>query len=405
MLQISKRGIEMPASPIRKLVPFAEAAKKRGTKVYHLNIGQPDILTPPAALQKVKDTDIRILAYSPSSGHTQYREKLPQYYRKYGISVTPDDLLITNGASEGVYFTMLACLDRGQTVLATEPLYANYVGFAEMADVEIKPVTTLIENGFALPSIDDFAQALTPEVKAILLCNPNNPTGAVYPEKMLRELAELALERDVYLMIDEVYREFCYEETPFFSALNLPGMDQHVVVFDSVSKRYSACGARVGAIVTRNHALLTTINKYAEVRLSPPTYGQILAEALLDTEESYFVQVNAEYKRRRDVLFQRLNNMEGVTCYQPDGAFYVFAQLPIDHCEKFCRWLLEEFTLDNQTVMLAPGNGFYATPGKGLQEVRFAYVLNENDLNAAMDCLESALKVYATTVMAVAQVS
>ena len=391
---ISTRGIHAHTSPIRKLSPFADAAKKAGKKVYHLNIGQPDILTPPAAMQRVRETDIQILAYSPSSGHPQYRNKLPNYYQKYGISILPEDILITNGASEGVYFAFLACLDRGQTVLATEPLYANYVGFAEMADVQIKPITTVIDTGFALPSIADFARAITPDVKAILLCNPNNPTGAVYPEKMLRELAELAIERDIYLMVDEVYREFCYGDTPFFSVLNIEGLAEHVIVIDSISKRYSACGARIGAIVTRNKSVLHTINKYAEMRLSPPTYGQLLAEALLDTDESYFQTVKEEYQKRRDVLYQRLSSMKGVKCYCPDGAFYVFAQLPIDHCEQFCRWLLEDFSLDNQTVMLAPGNGFYASPDAGLQEVRFAYVLNVHDLNAAMDCLEKALEEY-----------
>lgn len=394
MPSISTRGNNAHTSPIRKLSPFADAAKKAGKKVYHLNIGQPDILTPAHAIQRVRETDIHILAYSPSNGHSPYRQKLPNYYQKYGIQVVPDDILVTNGASEGIYFAMLACLDRGQTVLATEPLYANYVGFAEMADVQIKPVTTYLSDAFALPSVEDFARAITPDVKAILLCNPNNPTGAVYSEKMLRELAELALERDIYLMIDEVYREFCYGDTPFFSALNLPGMDQHVVVFDSISKRYSACGARVGAVVTRNRDILTTINKYAETRLSPPTYGQLLAEALIETEDAYFTAVKEEYQHRRDVLYRRLSQMEGVRCYCPDGAFYVFAELPIDHCERFCRWLLEDFSLDNQTVMLAPGNGFYASPDKGLREVRFAYVLNTNDLNAAMDCLEAALTAY-----------
>jgi aspartate aminotransferase len=400
--QVSQRGENAHTSPIRKLSPYADAAKNAGKKVYHLNIGQPDIKTPAAALRQVQATDIDILAYSPSAGHASYRQKLPVYYQKYGIDIQPDDILVTNGASEGIYFTLLACLDRGQSVLATEPLYANYVGFAEMADVRIKPVTTVIENGFALPSIEDFERALTPDVKAILLCNPNNPTGAVYPEKMLRELAELALQLDVFLMIDEVYREFCYGDTPFFSALQLPDLHEHVVVFDSVSKRYSACGARVGAIITRNRSLLNNINKFAEVRLSPPSFGQILAEALLDTPDHYFETVKSEYQQRRDVLYSRLSQMEGVICYRPDGAFYVLAKLPIDHCERFCRWLLEDFSLNNSTVMLAPGNGFYASPELGKQEVRFAYVLNINDLHAAMDCLEAALQVYRLEIMPVA---
>lgn len=394
MPHISQRGSNAHTSPIRKLSPYADAAKKAGKKVYHLNIGQPDIITPPAALQRVREMDIQVLAYSPSAGIPSYRNKLPQYYQRYGISVTPEDIMVTNGASEAVYFTLLACMDRGETILAPEPMYANYVGFAEIAGVQIKPITSSIEDGFALPAITDFTKAITPDVKAIMLCNPNNPTGAVYPEKMLRELAELAIEKDIYLLVDEVYREFCYGETPFFSALSLPGMDQHVVVFDSISKRYSACGARVGAIVSRNHDLLATVNKYAETRLSPPSYGQMLAEALLDTEESYFTMVKAAYQRRRDLLFRRLSAMPGVTCYLPDGAFYVFAKLPIDDCDRFCQWLLEDFSLNHQTVMLAPGKGFYATPGLGEQEVRFAYVLNEADLNKAMDCLAAALVSY-----------
>lgn len=394
MTTISKRGAHAHTSPIRKLSPYADAAKKAGKKIFHLNIGQPDIPTPPAALQRVRATDVRVLEYSPSNGFASYLNKLPRYYRRNGIEIRPEDILVTSGASEGIYFALLACLDRGESVLAPEPMYANYVGFAEMADVLIKPVTCNIKSGFALPSIADFARAVTPDVKAILLCNPNNPTGAVYPEKMLRALAELAIERDIYLFIDEVYREFCYGETPFFSALNLSGAEKHVVVFDSISKRYSACGARIGAVLSRNHEVLATILKYAETRLSPPSYGQMLAEALIDTDDQYFETVKAEYRRRRDLLYRRLNAMPGVECYLPDGAFYVFARLPIDDCERFCQWLLEDFSHDNRTVMLAPGNGFYATPGLGKQEVRFAYVLNEHDLNEAMDCLEIALQEY-----------
>lgn len=388
---ISQRGEEAHLSPIRKLSPYADAAKRAGKKVYHLNIGQPDILTPAAALETVRQTPIDVLAYSPSNGNASYRAKLPAYYQRYGIELTPDQILVTNGASEAVYFTLLACMDRGQTLLAPEPMYANYVGFAEMADVQMKAITSYIETGFALPDLEAFRRAITPDVKAIMLCNPNNPTGAVYPESMLRELAQLVLEHDLYLIVDEVYREFCYGETPFFSALNLPELEQHVIIIDSISKRYSACGARVGAVVSRNAALLTTIMKYAEVRLSPPSYGQMLAEALIETDTAYFSAVKAEYQRRRDVLVTRLQAMPGVTCYCPDGAFYVFAKLPIDNCDRFCQWLLESFSHNNATVMLAPGSGFYATPGAGEQEVRLAYVLNETDLHAAMDCLEKAL--------------
>lgn len=394
MPPISKRGQNAYASPIRKLTPFADQAKKAGKTVLHLNIGQPDIATPPAALQKVRETPIKTLAYSPSAGIRSYRERLPDYYRQFGIQLSPDDFVVTTGASEGIFFAMLACLDPGDAVLSPEPLYANYIGFAEMAGIRLKPIPTRIEDGFALPEVADFQRAITPDVKAILLCNPNNPTGVVYPEKMLRQLAELAAERDIFLWSDEVYREFCYGDTPFFSALELPGMEQNVVVFDSVSKRYSACGARVGAVVSRNHEVLNTLLRYAETRLSPPSFGQMLGEAMLETDAAYFETVKNEYQRRRDLLFTRLRQMPGVTCYRPDGAFYVFAKLPVDSGDRFCRWLLEEFSLDNQTVMLAPGSGFYATPGAGRQEVRIAYVLNLADLDRAMDCLERALEVY-----------
>lgn len=395
MPNISERGLTAHSSPIRKLAASAENAKKAGKKVYHLNIGQPDIHTPKVALDAVRNAQIDILAYSPSNGNASYREKLPAYYRRFGIDIHPDEILVTSGASEGVLFTLLACLNPGESLLSPEPLYANYLGFAGMADVQVKPITTRIETGFALPDIAAFHAAITPDVKAIVLCNPNNPTGALYPESTFRALAELVLEYDLYLIVDEVYREFCYsEDAQFFSALNLPGMEEHVVVLDSVSKRYSACGARIGAIITRNENLRTTIRKYAETRLSPPTFGQIFAEATLQTEDSYFETVTKEYRRRRDLLFQRLQAMPGVTCYRPEGAFYVFAELPIDDADRFCRWLLEDFSYRNQTLMLAPGAGFYATPGMGQREVRIAYVLNTTDLKAAMDCLEQALLEY-----------
>lgn len=400
MPSISQRGETAHSSPIRKLAAAAESAKKAGKKVYHLNIGQPDILTPRAGLDAVRNIDLDILAYSPSNGNASLREKMPAYYRKFGIDLHPDEILITSGASEGILFTLLACLDAGDAVLSPEPLYANYLGFAGMAGVQVKPITTTIDTGFALPDIAAFQAALTPDVKAIMLCNPNNPTGAFYPERTLRALAELVLDRDLYLIVDEVYREFCYrDDVAFFSALNLPGLEQHVVVLDSVSKRYSACGARIGAIITRNAALRTAIQKYAETRLSPPTFGQIFAEATLQTEDSYFQTVTAEYRRRRDLLFSRLEAMPGVRCYQPEGAFYVFAALPIDDADRFCRWLLEDFSYENQTLMLAPGSGFYATPGLGQREVRFAYVLNTTDLGQAMNCLERALETYAAAVM------
>ncbi len=394
MPSISQRNTAAHSSPIRKLTPFADQAKKVGKKVWHLNIGQPDILSPENALQAVRDNTLPILAYSPSAGIATYRNKLPAYYRKFGISITPDDILVTTGASEALFFTFLACLDAGQAVLTPEPFYANYLGFADMAGVRIRPIPTRIDTGFALPAVEEFHEALGPDVKAILLCNPNNPTGTLYPEPMLRALAEMALARDLFLVVDEVYREFCYSDTPFFSALNLPGLESHVVVIDSVSKRFSACGARVGAVVSRNHVLLAALHKYAETRLSPPTYGQLFAEATLDTPDVYFTTVKAEYQRRRDLLVRRLQAIPGVVCYRPEGAFYVFAQLPIDDADRFCQWLLEVFSYENQTVMLAPGAGFYATPGRGRQEVRIAYVLNCDDLNRAMDCLEQALLAY-----------
>jgi aspartate aminotransferase len=399
MPKISHRGETAHSSPIRKLAAAAEQAKQSGKKVYHLNIGQPDILTPPAALEALRNTRLEVLAYSPSAGYASLREKVPAYYHKFGIEVGAEDVLITSGASEGILFTLLACLNPGEAVLSPEPMYANYLGFAGMADVRVKPLTTRIETGFALPGIADFRAAITPDVKAILLCNPNNPTGAFYPEATLRALAEIVLERDLYLIVDEVYREFCYrDDAAFFSALNLPGLAEHVVVLDSVSKRYSACGARIGAIVTRNATLRHTIQKYAETRLSPPTFGQIFAEAALQTEDAYFEAVTTEYRQRRDLLYRRLQAMPGVTCYCPEGAFYVFAELPVDDADRFCRWLLDDFSWENQTLMLAPGSGFYATEGMGKRQVRFAYVLNTIDLDRAMDCLEHALRQYAPLV-------
>lgn len=394
MPKLSDRTATAHSSPIRKLTPYAEQAKKAGKKVWHLNIGQPDIPTPENALQAVRDHRMTILSYSPSAGTASYRQKLPAYYRKFGISVQPDDILVTGGASEAILFSFLACLDPGQSVLSPEPMYANYIGFAGMAGVRIKPLPTRIDTGFALPPADDFRRALTPDVKAILLCNPNNPTGALYPEAMLRALGEIVLERDLFLLVDEVYREFCYGGAAFFSALNLPGLENHVVVLDSISKRFSACGARIGAVVTRNRTLLAAINKYAETRLSPPSFGQIFAEAALDTPGQYFETVRAEYQHRRDLLYSRLQAIPELRCYQPDGAFYVFAQLPVDDADRFCQWLLEDFSHNNETVMLAPGSGFYATPGQGRQEVRIAYVLNSADLDRAVDCLEKALEIY-----------
>ncbi len=394
MPSISLRSQHAHSSPIRKLAPYAERAKQMGRHVWHLNIGQPDILTPQHALQAVREADIHVLAYSPSAGNMTYRQHLPDYYARFGVDLQPEDILTTNGGSEAILFALLACLEQGDSVLTPEPLYANYLGFAGMAGVQIKPLATYISDGFALPDVSAFEAALTPDVKAVLLCNPNNPTGTLYPEAMLRALGQLVLERDVFLLVDEVYKEFCYGDRPFFSALRLSELSQHVVVLDSVSKRYSACGARVGAVISRNQALLAAIQKYAETRLSPPSFGQIFAEAAIDTPDQYFRETQAEYRSRRDLLFQRLSAMPGVVCYCPEGAFYVFAQLPIDDADRFCQWLLADFEHEGQTLMLAPGSGFYATEGRGRQEVRFAYVLNLHDLNCAMNCLEKALLKY-----------
>lgn len=394
MLSISKRGESVSPSPIRKLVRFADKAKTEGVKVYHLNIGQPDILTPTEALHTVQNADIQIVAYTPSNGNESYRKALPKYYRKFDIEVSANEIIVTNGASEGIFLALLACMDEGDEVIVPEPFYANYNGFAEMANVKIRPITSTIDNGFELPTLADFQAAITPKTKAILLCNPNNPTGCVYDESSLRALATLVKENNLYLMVDEVYREFCYEDTRFFSALRLQDIAQNVIVFDSISKRYSSCGARIGAIVSKNQTLLEIIIKYAELRLSVPTFGQILAEALIDTPESYMEAVKTEYIARRDLLFQRLSTMHGVKCYLPKGAFYILAELPIDDSDHFCQWLLEDFRHQNATIMVAPATGFYANKHLGKKQVRIAYVLNINDLNTAMDCLEVALERY-----------
>lgn len=394
MPNISKRGEKVPLSPFRKLVPFADEAKKRGKKVYHLNIGQPDIETPAAAIKKLQTTDIKVLAYSPAIGIQSYREKLVSYYAKYDIDICANNIIVTTGASEAIQFILFGCLDRGDEVIIPEPFYANYNGFAQIADVKIKSVTCNISNGFALPDVTAFEACITPKTKAIFITNPNNPTGCFYPKSALLALAELVNKYDLYLFVDEVYREFCYDNQHFHSTLNLPAIHDNVIVFDSISKRYSACGARVGALVTRNEAVLETITRYAKLRLSPPGLGQILAEGTLEEDASYIQDVKTEYDRRRMVVFNRLQQMKDVVSYKPGGAFYCFAQFPIDNADRFCRWLLEEFDYKGATVMLSPGEGFYSTPGLGLKEVRIAYVLNTIDLNNAMDCLEYALQIY-----------
>jgi aspartate aminotransferase len=393
MLQISKRGIEMPASPIRKLVPFAEAAKKRGTKVFHLNIGQPDIETPKMVLDAVRHSDFKVLEYSHSAGNESYRKKLVGYYKSVGIDVNEKQIIITTGGSEAILFGFMACLDAGDEVIIPEPFYANYNGFAVEAGVSVVPITSHIENGFALPPIEAIEAKITPRTKAIVICNPNNPTGYLYSAAEMEQLKNIILKHNLYLFSDEAYREFCYEGTQI-SALHLTGVDEHVVIMDTISKRYSACGGRIGAFITKNQALLDATMKFAQARLSPPSFAQIAGEAAIDLPANYFDDTKAEYKSRRDLIVTRLNAMEGVFCPNPGGAFYAMAKLPIDDADKFCQWLLEDFAFENQTVMLAPATGFYGTPGLGKQEVRLAYVLNLEDINKSMDCLEAALKVY-----------
>ncbi|MCE2825340.1 MAG: pyridoxal phosphate-dependent aminotransferase [Sediminibacterium sp.] len=393
MLHISKRGIEMPASPIRKLVPFAEAAKKRGTKVYHLNIGQPDIETPKMVLDAVRHSDFKVLEYSHSAGNESYRKKLVGYYKSVGIDVNEKQIIITTGGSEAILFGFMACLDAGDEVIIPEPFYANYNGFAVEAGVTVVPITSHIENGFALPPIEAIEAKITPRTKAIVICNPNNPTGYLYSAAEMEQLKSIILKHNLYLFSDEAYREFCYEGTQI-SAMHLTGVDDHVVIMDTISKRYSACGGRIGAFITKNQALLDATMKFAQARLSPPSFAQIAGEAAIDLPANYFDDTKAEYKSRRDLIVTRLNAMEGVFCPNPGGAFYAMAKLPIDDADTFCQWLLEDFAFENQTVMLAPATGFYGTPGLGKQEVRLAYVLNLEDINKAMDCLEAALKVY-----------
>jgi aspartate aminotransferase len=393
MLKISHRGEQMPASPIRKLVPYAEAAKKKGIKVYHLNIGQPDIETPAAILDAVRKADIKVLEYSHSAGNESYRRKLVQYYKKVGIDVTPEQIIITTGGSEAIMFGFFCCLNPGDEVIIPEPFYANYNGFACAAGVTVVPITSHIETGFALPAIENFEKVITAKTKAIVICSPNNPTGYLYSRSEMEALKEICIRYNLYLFSDEAYREFCYDGA-YVSAMHLPGLEQHVVLMDTISKRYSACGARLGAFVTKNKEVYNTAMKFAQARLSPPGLAQIMGEAAVDLPDSYFDAPKAEYMARRDLLVSRLNKMEGVFCPNPGGAFYAIARLPIDDSDKFCQWLLESFSYNSQTVMLAPATGFYGTEGLGKNEVRLAYVLNLDAINAAMDCLEKALEQY-----------
>lgn len=393
MPTISTRGAAMPASPIRKLVPFAEAAKKKGIKVYHLNIGQPDIETPPAILAAVKNANIPVLEYSHSAGNESYRKKLVEYYHKTGISLSYQDIMITAGGSEAILFGFFTCLNPGDEVIIPEPFYANYNGFACAAGVKVVPITSTIESGFALPPISAFEKVITAKTKAILICNPNNPTGYVYSEEELEALRTICLQHDLFLFSDEAYREFCYQGH-VKSALQLEGLEEKVIVMDTISKRYSACGARIGAFITKNKEVYEAAMKFAQARLSPPGLAQIMGEAAVDLPNDFFEAPKAEYQKRRDLLVSRLNKIPGVFCPNPGGAFYAIAKLPIDDSDRFCQWLLESFSHEGQTLMLAPATGFYGTEGLGKQEVRLAYVLNTTAIAAAMDCLEKALEQY-----------
>lgn len=392
-LAVSFRAQLMPPSPIRKLVPYAEAAKKRGIQVYHLNIGQPDIETPKPILDAVRNSDFKVLEYSHSAGNESYRRKLVEYYSRNNIHVSIGDILVTTGGSEAILFAFLSCLDAGDEIIIPEPFYANYNGFAVEAGIKIVPVTSYIESGFALPPIENFEKKITEHTKAILICNPNNPTGYLYSEQELETLKDIAKRHHLYIISDEAYREFCYDGE-HFSALQLQNVEENVIVVDTISKRYSACGGRIGAFVTRNDRLTEVALKFAQARLSPPSMAQIMGEAAVDLPADYFEKTKNEYKNRRDVLVKMLNNIPGVFCPNPGGAFYAIAQLPIKDADFFCQWLLEKFSYDNQTLMLAPATGFYSNANLGKNEVRLAYVINSEDISKAMVCLSEALKIY-----------
>lgn len=394
MPQISQKGQMMPASPIRKLVPYAEEAKKKGHKVYHLNIGQPDIPTPEVALDAVKNITEKVIEYSHSAGNESYRKGLAKYYQGVNIDVDHTEMLITTGGSEAITFAFLSTLNPGDEVIIPEPFYANYNGFAVSAGVVVKPITSTIESDFALPAIEEFEKLITSKTKGIVICNPNNPTGYLYSEAELQQLKTLIEKYDLYLFSDEVYREFCYDGNTHFSAMHLKGIEQNVIMMDSVSKRYSMCGVRVGAMVTKNKDVINTAMKFAQARLCPPSFGQWASEAALETGNEYFNEVYNEYIERRNFMVDELNKMEGVYCPKPKGAFYTVVKLPVDDSDKFAQWILSEFDHNKQTVMVAPASGFYATPGAGKNEVRIAYVLNKEDLANAMETLEAALKAY-----------
>jgi len=394
MPSISEKGKSMPASPIRKLVPYSEEAKRNGRKVYHLNIGQPDIPTPEVALNALKNINIKVLEYSHSAGNETYRLKLAAYYQKIGINITHTEMLITTGGSEAILFALMSCVNPGEEVITPEPFYANYNGFATAAGIKIVPVTSYIKEDFALPPISEIEKKITSKTRGIIVCNPNNPTGYLYSKEELLHLREIVKKHDLFLFSDEAYREFCYDGAEHFSAMNLEGIDNNVIMLDSVSKRYSECGVRIGALITKNKEVLAAALKFAQARLSPPGLGQIVGEASIDTPDSYFKEVNREYTARRNYMVDALNKIPGVYCPKPKGAFYTVVRLPVDDADKFAQWLLEEFEYKNQTVMVAPASGFYSTPGSGKNEVRIAYVLKIDDLKSAMLILAEALKVY-----------
>jgi aspartate aminotransferase len=394
MPSISKKGQSMPASPIRRLVPYAEEAKKKGRKVYHLNIGQPDISTPKVAREAVKNMTDKVIAYSHSAGNESYRRKLASFYQNLGIQVEHTEMLVTTGGSEAISFALMSTVNPDEEVIVPEPFYANYNGFSVAAGVKVVPITSNIKSGFALPPIEEFEKVITPKTRGIIICNPNNPTGYLYSREELEMLGKIVKKHDLYLFSDEVYREFCYDGESHVSAMDLEGLEQHAVMFDSVSKRYSMCGVRVGTLISKNKEVISTALKFAQARLSPPSYGQVAGEAALDTPDSYFREVYDEYIERRDYMVDALNKMPGVICPTPKGAFYTVVHLPVDDADVFAQWILSEFEYKNQTVMMAPASGFYSTPGLGKQEVRIAYVLNKEDLGLAMETLAEALKVY-----------
>ncbi len=394
MPSISNKGKTMPESPIRKLEPFAEKAKKKGIKVYHLNIGQPDIKTPDNAINAIKNIDLDIIKYTSSAGIQSLRDKLAEYYRKNEVYLDASEIIVTTGASEAIMFSIASIADDGDEIIIPEPFYANYIAFASSSNAHVVPVLSTIDEGFTLPPISNFEALITDKTKAILICNPNNPTGHLYSEQELKQLADIVIKHDLFLIVDEVYREFFYDEVKHFSVMNIPSLEKHAIMIDSVSKRFSMCGARIGNIASRNKEFLNTVMKFAQARLSPPTIGQIASEAALDAPQSYFDEVNTEYKERRDVLIDALNEIEGIKVVKPKGAFYCMARLPIDNAEKFAKWLLEYYSLDGETVMVAPASGFYATEGLGMNEIRLAYVLNKTDLKRAAFILKEAVKTY-----------